>query len=111
MKLLTRQEELVLLAIWNLRENAYLVTIQEHISKVTGKEWTIGAVYVPLNRLEKLGYAHTRIGDPTPERGGRKIKYFKLSKDGFAALEKVNEVNAALWTGFPGAAFDKGPVK
>ena len=71
MKILTQQEELVMLAILNLGDNAYLVPIREYLSGATGKEWTIGAVYVPLDRVTKLGYAETWLGEATSERGVR----------------------------------------
>ncbi len=108
MKLLTRQEELVLLSIWNLQENAYLVTIREHLSKVTGKEWSIGAVYMPLDRLEKNGSAEGFLGDSTPERGGRRKKFYRLTQDGFKALEEIKRVNDELWGGFLDKAVNKG---
>lgn len=108
MKLLTQQEELVLLAIWNLEENAYLVTIREHLSKVTGREWSIGAVYMPLDRVEKMGYAESRLGDPTHERGGRRKKFYRITKDGFAVLTEMKKVNEKLWNTFPDTAIDEG---
>ena len=108
MKLLTQQEELVLLAIWNLKDNAYLVTVREYLSKATSKEWSIGAVYMPLDRVEKMGYAESKLGDPTNERGGRRKKFYKLTKDGFAVLGEMKKVNERLWNTFPDMAMDEG---
>ncbi|MCP4728309.1 MAG: hypothetical protein GY863_24950, partial [bacterium] len=51
MKLLTRTEELILLAVWRLKESAYSVSIHEEISKLSGKEWSLGSIYMPLERL------------------------------------------------------------
>ena len=56
MKFLTRQEEMVLLSVFQLKGNSYLVKIREHLIKITGKEWSISSVYVPLEKLRKEGY-------------------------------------------------------
>ncbi len=85
MRILSRPEELVLLAFWKLKDDAYGVTIRNHIIKETEMDWTIGAVYVPLSRLEKYGYLRTIIGDPTPERGGKRKKYYLVTPDGIKA--------------------------
>ena len=101
MKLLSRPEELVLLAIWHLEDNAYLVTIREQLTKRTGKEWSVGAVFVPLDRLTKLGYTETFQGEPTAERGGRRKKFYKLTKEGYLALGEIQKVHNEMWKGFP----------
>ena len=106
MKILTRPEELVMLSIWHLKENAYLVTIREYLSKTTKREWSIGAVYVPLDRLTKTGLTETYLGDSSPERGGRRKKFYKLTKEGYEALGKIQRVNATLWEGFPKIKFN-----
>ena len=106
MKFLTRQEELILLSIFHLKDNAYLVTIREHLIKNTGKKWSIGAVYVPLNRLHKLGYLDTKIGEPNAKRGRNAIKYYRLTKASFEALEEIKEVNTNIWFGFSKEAYN-----
>ncbi len=98
MRLLSRPEELVLLTVWKLKDNAYGVTIRNHIIKETGSSWTIGAVYVPLSRLTKWRYLETIIGDPTAERGGKRKKYYKLTKDGIKALSFIKKVNDSMWS-------------
>lgn len=100
MKYLTRQEEQILLAVHQLGEKAYLVTIRKHLNKVTGRPWSVGAVYVPLNRLHKLGYLDTRIGEPNAKRGRNAIRYYSLTKISVKALSEVKQVQDALWTGF-----------
>ena len=67
MKLLTRREELVLLAIWKLKDNAYCVPILDLIEEFTGKKWTLGSIYIPLYRLERMGYLESFLGEPTTE--------------------------------------------
>lgn len=100
MKYLTRQEEMILLAIMQLKDNAYLVTIRDHLIKNTGKNWTLGAIYVPLDRMTKMGYLDTRIGGPNAKRGRNEIKYYRLSKRSVEALNEIKDVNDALWEGF-----------
>lgn len=97
MKLLTKQEELVLLTIRNLEDNAYLISIRKHLTGVTGKEWSVGAVYVPLERLRNMGYVHSHIGEPTAERGGRGKKFYIITHDGIKALVEAKRVNDLLW--------------
>lgn len=106
MKFLTRQEELILLSIFHLKDKAYLVTIREHLIKITGKSWSIGAVYVPLNRLHKLGYLDTKIGEPNAKRGRNAIKYYRLNKTSFDALKEIKDVNESLWFGFSEEAYN-----
>ena len=79
MKLLSRKEELILLAIWKLQdgEGAYGVTIRKYIERMTGIAWLFGAIYSPLARLVRSGLVEARESDPLPERGGRrKILYW-----------------------------------
>ncbi len=101
MKLLSRPEEQVMLAIWHLQDNAYLVTIREYLSRNSGKEWTVGAIYVPLDRITKMAYTEIRFGESTPERGGRRKKFYNLTKTGLAALSDLQKVHAELWKGVP----------
>ena len=61
MKLLTKVEEFILLAIWSLQENAYSLAIQKHISEISDEKWSLGTIYAPLERLEKRGYIHSHI--------------------------------------------------
>ena len=100
MKTFTRQEELILLAVFQLKDNAYLVTIREYLMKVMDKNFSVGAVYVPLNRLKKLGYLNTRIGEPNSKRGPNEIQYYELSYFGVQALKEVKRVNDIIWEGF-----------
>jgi PadR family transcriptional regulator PadR len=93
---LGRFEELVLLALVRLRENAYGVTIRREIADRTGRDVSFGAVYTTLDRLERKGYVLSRMGDPTPERGGRAKKYFRLEAPGIRALNESRETVARM---------------
>ncbi|MFC1725995.1 PadR family transcriptional regulator [candidate division KSB1 bacterium] len=97
MKLLSRIEEIILLAIWKLKDSAYGMPIRDEVIKATGEKWLLGAIYGPLGRLHKNGYVITIKGKPVPERGGRAKVYYKLTRDGIEALKKIQEVNAVIW--------------
>jgi len=104
MKLLSRQEEIVLLSIWQLKGNAYGVTIREHISGLTGKYWSIGAIYVPLDRLWEKGLVETWQGPAAKKRGGRSKRYYQVTPEGMKHLHEIKHVQDVLWKGFPRAA-------
>ena len=99
MKLLTRTEELILLAIVRLKDDAYCVPIFDELQKVSDKEWTLGSIYNPLNRLENDGYINSQLGNPTPERGGKSRRYYKVSPKGIKALQAIKKLEQASWEG------------
>ena len=92
-------EEILLLALARLGENAYGVTIRRAVDEATGKETSIGAVYATLDRLEGKGYVSSRQGEATAERGGKAKRYFKLEGTGRAALSEAELVRARLTRG------------
>lgn len=79
-------EQTVLLAILRLSDNAYGVTIRNEIEKCTSRAPAPGALYTTLDRLEEKGLVRSRMGDPTPERGGRSKRYFTVSAAGMKAV-------------------------
>lgn len=81
-------EMLVLLAVLRLRDDAYGVTIREELERETSRNVTLGAIYKTLGRLDQKGYVSTRIGNPTPERGGRRKKLYHLTLAGSGALRQ-----------------------
>ncbi len=97
MPLLSRTEEMILLAVWKLGENAYGVTIAEMLSHTTGKEWLLGAIYVPLERLENKGYLASDLGNPTNIRGGRRKRLYGLTKTGLKSLIATKNMEQSLW--------------
>jgi len=97
MNLLSRTEELILLAVWQLQAEAYGASVLEHLTTETGVEWSIGVVYQTLDRLASRGLLDTRIGEPTPERGGRSKRYFRVTSNGVAALGRVRRVQNSMW--------------
>ncbi len=99
MKLLSSHDEILLLAILKLGADAYGVTIRREVSRVTGKDWSIGAIYDPLYRLEKRNFVESWLSDPTRERGGRSKRIFKVRKKGLKALLEHKQVRENLWQG------------
>ncbi|MFC1554271.1 helix-turn-helix transcriptional regulator, partial [candidate division KSB1 bacterium] len=93
----TRLEEILLISIWRLKENAYGITIREEVKRAAKKELSFGALYVSLDKLVKKGYAAKKSGAPTAERGGRSKNFYTLSKLGIRALQESNEINEELW--------------
>ena len=92
-------EQIVLLAVLRLGDDAYGVPIRRDIEQRTRRSLTVGALYRTLDRLEEKGYVTSSFGDPTPERGGRSKRYFKVRPLGFRALRATREALAAMWDG------------
>lgn len=92
MKVLSGNDELLLLTILALKENAYGATIMQLLTEVTGREWSIGAIYDPLHRLEKTGLVRSSLTTPTPERGGRSKRVYEITKRGLEALRWHREI-------------------
>jgi PadR family transcriptional regulator, regulatory protein PadR len=84
-------EHLVLLALLRLRDNAYGVTIRNELETRAGRSTSIGAVYATLDRLEAKSYISSVLADPTPERGGRAKRFFRLEAAGAAALKSSQQ--------------------
>lgn len=101
MKFLSRSEELVLYAVWRLKENAYCVPIRKSVSDISGKKWSFGAVYVPLHRLEKKGLLRSHLDEPTPRQGGRSRRIYEVTSAGMKALAEVKELHESIWASAP----------
>ena len=101
MDILSRMEELILLAVWKLQDEAYGLQIRTHLSELLNQDLSVGAVYVPLKRLKKRGYLESWDSEPTEERGGRSKRFFKLTKKGLNALQQVKTVQESAWSGLP----------
>ena len=97
MRLLSRSEELVLLAVWNLQDEASCLPIQQKLGEVTGKSWSLGSIFDPLERLERKRLLESRLTEPTKERGGRSKRVYRLTPLGRRALADLREIQEALW--------------
>ncbi|MFC1554333.1 PadR family transcriptional regulator [candidate division KSB1 bacterium] len=106
MKELTKSEEIILLAIWRLGEDAYGVNIRKKVSDVVNKEYTFGTLYSHLDQLHQKSYVIKSIGEPTPERGGRRKIYYWITPSGMKALREARNLQRAMWDGIPDVAFD-----
>lgn len=84
-------EELMLIAIENLGDDAYGVPIQKRLEEA-GRKVSVGALYVTLERLENKRLVTSREGEATPERGGRAKTYYRLTGEGRCALDEANSV-------------------
>ena len=98
MKNLTRKEEMIILSILNLKEEAFLTAIRKHLSNVTNNNASLTSVHIPLSRLEKGGLLLSSFGESTPERGGRRKKIYEVTKLGLAALSENKRISDLLWT-------------
>jgi PadR family transcriptional regulator PadR len=101
LKLLTRTEELILLAVWKLKEKAYCIPIRERLSDISEENWSLGSIYMPLDRLIKKGYLDSYLSDATPDRGGRRKRIYELTEKGMKALIHVRQVQAKMWQDVP----------
>lgn len=92
-------EQLVLLAILRLGNEAYGMEIREEIDKQTRRDVSYGAVYTTLDRLAAKAYVSHELGEPTPERGGRARKYFRVEPAGREALRDTRRALTVMWEG------------
>ncbi len=107
MDVLTRLEEIFLLAVWRLGDNAYGVTIADKLTDTTNKKWIMSQVYVPLERLENKGYLKSYLSAPISERGGRSKRLYGLTEKGLQALIEINSMQKSLWSDVSPAALRK----
>lgn len=99
-------EELIMLTVALLYDEAYGVAIQKEIKKRSNRSITISTVHAALARLQSKGYVDSRYGDATPERGGRRKHLFRVTKAGQEVLEQVKEQRNAIWNEIPKVAFN-----
>jgi PadR family transcriptional regulator, regulatory protein PadR len=97
-------EQLVLLAIVHIGEDAYGIPIVDEIQRRTGREVARAAVYVTLRRLEEKGFISSWIGEPTAERGGKGRRYVKIERSGLRALRDSRKVAEQMWRGLDPAS-------
>lgn len=105
MKKLTVNEEIFLIAIFRLKDEAYGVNIHKKIKELTGTSILFGTLYNTLDYLVKKGYVKTRKGESTPQRGGHNKVYYSITKDGELALQKARELHEKLWSDIPDYVF------
>jgi len=98
MKTLSRTEEIILLSILKLGDDAYGVSIRSQIWKDTGDKWSFASIYTPLDKLSKKGYVKKIKGNPLPERGGKSKFYYRVTPEGKTALIELYEKHLRVWS-------------
>ena len=100
MDTLSRREEQILLAVWELQDGAYLLSIKDYLSRVTDKKWSVGIIHKPLLKLEKSGFIASFIGEATAKRGGRRKKLYRVTAVGVDALKALKAEQDTIWKNF-----------
>ena len=100
-------QEIVLLTILVLGENAYGVSIQDEISERTGRKVSRGALHTALTRLDEKGFISSEYGGATAERGGRRKRFYQVTNLGKSALEEAKTLRDELWNEVPKIALQK----
>ncbi len=101
MDVITRKEEMLLLAVCRLQDDAFGLTIRKEVEALTGKRYSVGGIYVPLDRLVQKGLLDTEEGHPTEERLGRPRRLYRITPDGLARLRAARAMHEAMWAKLP----------
>ncbi|MCK5148399.1 helix-turn-helix transcriptional regulator [bacterium] len=101
-------EQLLLLSIWRLDDQAYGFKIRELVAEYTGKDVAFGTLYNNLDQLIKKGYTVSHKGESTAVRGGKRKVYYQITEKGFEALQAARDMQDRLWGNVPKMAFTKG---
>lgn len=99
--LLTDFELMILLATLRAGDEAYGVQIAREIERTGRRSVMLGAAYAALDRLEKNGYVNSTLGNPTPARGGRAKRFFRVTPRGLKAVRETQQALVSLWRGIP----------
>ncbi|WP_258098888.1 PadR family transcriptional regulator [Marinoscillum pacificum] len=100
-------EEIILLTVGALYDDAYGVAVMQDVEKRTGRKITISTVHSVLKRLEEKGYCESRYDGATNERGGRRKHLFRVTTAGENVLHTSREIRNGLWNAIPDMAFNK----
>jgi DNA-binding PadR family transcriptional regulator len=103
---LTRREELILLSVWKLRGEAYIVTIRKNLKAVTGRSVNYGSICNTLASLVRKGLIQSRESAPRAQQGGRRKVLYDLTGNGKQALKQAYEVQKLAWDGMNGFVFE-----
>ena len=99
-------EEIVLLTVAILHEDAYGVSIKEDIEKRLKRSVSVSALQTALRRMEKKDYLKSELGEATAIRGGKRKRYFRVTKTGKAALDYAKETRMKLWSALPDVSYE-----
>jgi DNA-binding PadR family transcriptional regulator len=90
-------EELVLMSVAGLNEDAYTVSLQRYLERTINRNSTMGAIYRALDRLERKGFVQSWLGEVTPERGGKRKRYYRITATGMESLRHIREMRTRIW--------------
>lgn len=107
-KFMTRNEEIILLTILKLKDNAYGVSIREQIHRDMGDRWSFASIYQPLDNLVRKKYVRRIKGDPSARRGGKSKYYYEVTPDGKRNLKILKQAQEQVWAGVPEFFWEKG---
>lgn len=99
-------ELMLLLAVIHLGDQAYGVPISRELERHRSRGVSVGSVYAALERLEAKGLVVSSLGDPTPERGGKAKRYFRITKEGLRQVRETRRVLTGLWQTIPDLKLD-----
>jgi PadR family transcriptional regulator PadR len=99
-------ELMLLLAVIHLGDEAYGVPISRELEKQRRRDVSVGSVYAALERLEAKGLVVSSLGDPTPERGGKAKRYFRITKQGLRQVHETRRVLTRMWQTIPDPKLD-----
>ena len=99
--MITRTEEFLLLTVSKCREDASGMEIRKAMEHLTGRSYSIGGIYVPLDRLVRKGLLRATECGPSPERGGRRKRVYEITGQGIAALREVRRLEEKVWSNLP----------
>jgi DNA-binding PadR family transcriptional regulator len=94
-------ELMILLAVIHIGEEAYGVPISRELEAHRGRDVSVGSVYAALERLESKRLVSSSLGDPTPERGGKAKRSFRITKEGLRQVHETRRVLSKLWKILP----------
>lgn len=100
MALLTKLEELFMLAVFHHDGPASLVDIREYLLDKTGKDWAIASLYITLDKLKKQGFVKSFKGEPKQVRGGKALRYYQITETGIQALKGAWKMQRPMWKDF-----------
>lgn len=107
-RFMTRNEEIILLTILKLKDNAYGVSIRQQIYQDMGDKWSFASIYQPLDNLVRKKFVRRMKGDPTAKRGGKSKFYYEVTSEGKRNLQKIHKAHEQVWSGIPEISLENG---
>ncbi|UCC40970.1 MAG: helix-turn-helix transcriptional regulator [Candidatus Aminicenantes bacterium] len=108
MKDLSNLEEVVMVAIWRLKDDAYGVNIKNKVKEIIGREYFYNTLYTTFHQIIRKGYITKHFGESAPIRGGKRKVYFELTREGMVALEIAFDRQRKVWYGITRESLRKG---